>query len=341
MAPLWTSVPPATYGGTELVIHCLTEELVLRGHDVTLFASGDSKTTAKLQSITEHSIIQAMTRGAAYSYEHYVNASLADAILTSGSFDIIHCHLGFAQIPLAALATTPVLYSPHVIPSVDDVWALRHYPGLRISAISQHQANAMSLAGSKNIPVIHHGIDFTRYKFSQEKGKYLTFLGRMGPQKSPLHAIRIAAAVGMPITLAGKPQNAQEQEYFSSEIMPLIDGMNVNYVGLVNHEQKNELLRNAAALLFPIQGEEAFGLVMIEAMACGTPAVATDCASVREIIDVGTTGFYAKSTDHLLALIPQAIGLDRNTVRDHAMRRFSHQRMVDDYLEAYNSLLSV
>lgn len=162
----------------------------------------------------------------------------------------------------------------------------------------------------------------------------------MGPQKSPLDAIRIAAASSMPIMLAGKPQNADEEKYFTTEIKPLINGTSVIFVGPVNHQEKNELLKNAAALLFPIQGEEAFGIIMIEAMACGTPVVAIDRASVSEVIDYGKTGFYAESIDELASLVPQALRLDRNNVREQAMRRFSHKRMVDDYTELYKSLIS-
>jgi glycosyltransferase involved in cell wall biosynthesis len=340
VAPLWLSVPPTGYGGAELIVYWLTEELVKRGYDVTLYASGDSKTNAKLRAIGDHCLIQAMAKGDAYEYEHYANSAFADAIGEGDRFDIIHCHLGYPQIPLAALSKTPVLYSAHIVPSLDDLWVLRRYPNLHIAASSQHQANAMSLRQSNNIRVIHHGIDFSLYESSETHGKYLAFIGRMGPQKSPLDAIRIANASGMPIMLAGKPQNAAEEKYFTTEIKPLINGTSVTYVGAVNHQEKNELLKNAAALLFPIQGEEAFGIIMIEAMACGTPVVAIDRASTSEVIDYGKTGFYAESIDELASLVAQALRLDRNIVREQAMRRFSHKRMVDDYIGLYKSLIS-
>jgi len=341
VGPLWTSVPPKTYGGAELIVHWLTEELVARGHDVTLFASKDSRTTGQLRAVCEYSLEEAMARGSAYEYEHYAISSLTTAIQESRHFDVIHCHLGYSQIPLAVLSKAPVIFTPHVLPFTDDLWVLKHYRNVCIAAVSHHQAKAISSGSDHEASVVHHGIDFSMYEPATTPGQYLLFLGRMGPQKSPLDAIRIAAASGMPIILAGKPQNADEERYFSREITPLVDGTNVSYVGPVNHQKKNELLRNAAALLFPIQGEEAFGMIMIEAMACGTPVIAIDRASVSEVIDYGKTGFYAKSIDELASFVPQALSLDRNIVREKSMQRFSHKRMVDDYIELYKSLISV
>ena len=339
VAPLWARIPPATYGGAELMVHLLTEELVRRGHDVTLFAAGDSRTRARLRAVCADSVSEAMAKGEAYEYVHYANALLAEVIREGESFDVIHCHLGCAFIPLGAVSRTPVVHTLHIVLSVDDRWVVNRYPDVPIAAISEHQAAAIPRERRRNVRVIHHGIDFDAYEFSAEPGRYLAFLGRMGPQKAPLDAIRIARAAKQRLVLAGKPQNAEEEVYFAQKVKPLIDGKEVVYIGPVNHQQKNELLRRASALLFPIQGEEAFGLAMIEAMACGTPVIGRDLASVREVIHYGETGFYGDSVERLTELVPGALALNRRAVREHARRRFSHGRMADDYVQMYESVV--
>jgi glycosyltransferase involved in cell wall biosynthesis len=338
VAPLWTSVPPAAYGGTELVVHLLAEDLVRRGHDVTLFASGDSRTGGRLRPLGEHNLRVAMERGEAYEYEVYATANLVEAIREADRFDVIHSHLGFGQIPLGVLSRTPVVHTLHTRPALDDLWVLSRYPEAAVVAVSRSQVEEVPAARRRHIRVIHHGIDFDAYEFSGAPGGYLAFLGRMGPQKSPLTAIEVARAAGMPLLLAGVPQNAEEEAYFAQRVQPLIDGKDVRWIGAVDHARKNELLRGAAALLFPIQGGEAFGLAMIEAMACGTPVVGWGRASVPEVIDPGRTGFFAGSVAGMTALVPHALALDRQAVRAQALRRFSHRRMVDDYLRTYEAL---
>lgn len=340
VAPLWISVPPSTYGGTELIVHLLTEELVSRGHDVTLFATGDSQTSAKLRPICESNLVNTMEKGEAYQYEYYVNASLSSAIREGNSFDLIHCHLGCAWIPFMALSKTPILYSVGSAVRVDDQWILSRYPDVNVSFRSYDQIANIPPENRKNIRVIYNACDFDSFELSIQSGKYLAFLGRMSSKKNPLGAIQIAKEVGMPIILAGEPMNANENKYFVDNIKPLIDGDNVIYLGPVNHSQKVEFLKNAAAFLFPIQWPEPFGIVMIEAMACGTPVLACQKGSVAEVIDLGKTGFYAESVEELIPLISRAMSLDRRTVREHAMQRFSVKRMVDDYLALYESLVS-
>lgn len=339
LAPLWTSVPPARYGGTELMVHLLTEELVSRGHDVTLYASGDSSTSAKLRPVCGTHLLQAMGEGAAYEYEHYANAACAQAIREQSAFDVIHSYLGYPQIPFGALAQIPVLNTLNTVPSMDDCWVVARHSQVALAAISAHQRSALPVSCQDRAQVIHHGIEFEAYESSYARGDYLVFVGRMSPQKSPLDAIRIAEAAGLPLVLAGAPQNESERLYFETQVRPRIDGRNVRYVGLVNHAQKNQLLKNASALVFPIQDEEAFGLITIEAMACGTPVLAWQRASVPEIVTPGETGFYAESVESLAALVPEVLKLDREVVRAAAMRRFSHRRMADDYVRAYLALL--
>jgi len=336
VAPLWTSIPPATYGGIELVVHLLCEELVRGGHEVTLFASGDSKTSARLRSVCERNLLDLMTTCEASTYEYYANALVTEALRAAKEFDVIHFHVGPQWIPMGALSPAPVLFSLHTFLSEDDRWVTKRYPNVPLAAISRFQ-----VAGSdRDIPVVYNGCDFNAFELSTEPGKYLAFLGRMSHDKNPLDAIRIAKAAGMPLLLAGRPQDAEETEYFETLIKPLVDGENIRYLGAVDHAQKNELLRNAAALLFPVQWEEPFGLVMIEAMACGTPVVARDLGAVTEVVDPGVTGFRHTSMDELAALVPRALALDRATVRSHAASRFGFQRMVGDYLNLYRKLVS-
>jgi glycosyltransferase involved in cell wall biosynthesis len=340
IAPLWTSVPPATYGGAELMVHWLTEELVRRGHDVTLFASGDSETEARLEPVVERNLIDAMASEEAYLYEPYAAAALARVLARAADFDVIHCHLGTGSIPPTAVSPTPVVHTIHAgLSSPDDVWILERYPGAQIAAMSHSQVEALPAERREAVVVIHHGCDFSAYEPSYEPGTYVAFLGRMGPHKNPAAAIDIARSHDLPIVLAGSPQDATEARYFEEAVMPLVDGEGVVWIGPVDHAAKVEHLRNAAALLFPIDWEEPFGLVMIEAMACGTPVLALRRGAVQEVVDPGKTGFHAQSIEELSSLLPKAVELDRRSVRDHAKRRFSHRRMVDDFASLYRSVV--
>lgn len=334
VASLWAKIPPVTYGGIELVIKLLIEELVAQGHEVTLFGTGDSQTPANLQAVTAESMLDAMAAGQAASYEYYANASVADVLVAGGQFDVIHFHIGNQFIPMSRLSKTPSLHTLHTFLIQDDQWMLNRYPDVPVAAISKCQVRSIP----REIPVIYNGCDFDAYDPGLEPGKYLAFLGRMSHAKNPLDAIRVAKKLGMPIVLAGKAQSGKEEQYFQEQIVPLIDNESVRFIGPVNHPQKNELLRNAAALLFPVQWDEPFGLVMIEAMACGTPVVAHNLGSVQEVIDPGVTGYYADSMESLPDLVQEALKLDRAKVRAHAKERFSYQRMAAEYLRLYRSL---
>jgi len=341
VAPLWTAVPPGNYGGAELVVHWLTEGLVKRGHSVTLFASGDSQTQATLRPACEQNLLDTMAGGRAYVYDPYANSNLVEALRMAASFDIIHCHLGSAYIPFAMVAQTPVLQTVHAsLEFPDELWVLERYPDVPIAALSYAQIAAVPTERRSNIRVIYHGCDFESYEPSFTARDYLAFLGRMGPQKNPLGAIEVAKAAGLPIVLAGKPMTAAEEAYFAKSIEPLIDGHRVTYLGSVTHAQKVDLLKGAAALLFPIQWNEHFGVVMIEAMACGCPVVACRQGSVSEVVDPGITGFYADTVEEMARLVPQALTLDRRIVREHARLRFSVDRMVDNHVALYRELVA-
>lgn len=337
LAPLWTRVPPATYGGVELLLKLLTDELVARGHQVTLFATADCATAANLHAVCEVNLMELLTRGQGNMYEYYANGLMTEVLQRAGKFDVIHSHLSPGWLPLGALAPVPVWWTMHTNLHRDDEWALARYPGVQAVGISQAQMRACGLLTGREFPVVYNGCDFSAYEPSYETGEYLAFLGRMSPAKNPAGAIKLAQAAGMPIVLAGAPQNAQEEEYFAKEVKPLVDGRKVRWLGPVNHLQKCEFLRRAAALLFPIQWEEPFGLVMIEAMACGTPVLALRRGSVAEVVDDGLTGHHAGVLDALPELLGPTLALDRQVVRAQAERRFAFQRMVDGYEALYRA----
>jgi glycosyltransferase involved in cell wall biosynthesis len=216
---------------------------------------------------------------------------------------------------------------------------MRKFPNVPVCGISRAQLASASSRLGRDFPVVYNGVQFSRYDALFEPGKYLAFLGRMSPEKNPLGAIRIAKAAGMPIVLAGVPQNGSEEHYFNEKIRPLIDDDRVKWIGPADFTKKNALLRDAAALVFPIQWDEPFGLVMIEAMACGTPVLAIQRGSVSEVVDEGITGFSATTEDALVPLVERAISLDRQTVRTHAESRFGHGAMVDSYESLYRSIM--
>lgn len=341
VSPLWTAVPPTAYGGAELMVHWLTEELVRLGHDVTLYASGDSHTSARLVATCPTHLIDAMDRGEAYMYEPYAAANFAAALRASDSFDVIHSHIGASLVPFGGLSSAPVLHTVHAgLDSVDEHWTLCRHPEAHIAAISDSQVSTVPAERRRTIRTVYHGCDFDLYEHSGRAGSYLAFIGRMGPHKNPVGAIRIARAVGKPIVLAGKPQDAKERRYFAEEVEPLIDGKTVTWLGAISPERKVEFLREASAVLFPIRWEEHFGLVMIEALACGTPVVALRRGSVPEVIDPGRTGFYADTEEELISLVPRALSLSRDDVRAHALSRFSHRTMTNEYLKLYRNLIA-
>jgi glycosyltransferase involved in cell wall biosynthesis len=256
----------------------------------------------------------------------------------ASEFDVIHYHLTPGWIPLASLAATPSLFTLHTCAVKDDEWAFGRYPGVEVAAISRFQIAETEARLGRSFPVVYNGCDFGAFEPNFEPGQYLAFLGRMSHAKNPSGAIAIARACGLPLVLAGQPQNGEEERYFAEEVKPHIDGERVRWIGPVNHGQKAELLRNAAALLFPIQWDEPFGLVMIEAMACGTPVVGVKRGSVGEVVSPGLTGFTGAAPVDLADLVPQALALDRRVVRSTAEARFGFGRMVDSYLELYQAM---
>ncbi len=334
VAPLAESVPPALYGGTERVVSWLAEQLVTTGHEVTLFASGDSKTAANLVSIVPRSL----RLGRQSPNPAAACAGLLEAVAErAADFDIIHAHLDWIHLPLFRRLAAPCITTLH---------GRLDLPLLKTLAAPFREAAFISISDSQRAPLadlnwiatIHHGLPADLLKFNEQPEGYLAFLGRISPEKGPDIAIRLAQAAGMKLKIAAKVSRGHTK-YFKEKIEPLLDGSNVEFVGEVNERQKQQFLGNAAALLFPIKWPEPFGLVMIEAMACGTPVLAWRHGSVPEIITDGVNGFAVTSEQEALAALPAAIRLDRSRVRAEFDRRFTAARMAGNYVQCFAEVL--
>jgi glycosyltransferase involved in cell wall biosynthesis len=331
IAPLAESVPPKLYGGTERVVSYLTEELVAMGHEVTLFASGDSKTSAEL--------IAGCPR--ALRLDHTVREPLAFTVAMiekiwrmRAQFDVIHNHADFVAMSLLRRQATPSLTTLHGrLDWLELATVYREYRDHSVVSISQSQQKP--LPWMNWIGTVLHGLpsDLLRPPVTPARD-YLAFLGRISPEKGPDRAIRLALRTGIPLKIAAKVDRA-DHEYYTSVIKPLIDGRHIEYVGEIGEHDKAAFLGNAYALLFPIDWPEPFGMVMIEAMACGTPIIATRRGSVPEVIEHGVTGFIIGSEADGLSAIGLAASLDRGRIRREFERRFTSRRMAQDYCTLY------
>jgi glycosyltransferase involved in cell wall biosynthesis len=338
VAPLVEPVPPPLYGGTERVVSVLTEELVRRGHAVTLFASGDSHTSAEL--------VPVCPRGLRLDPE--VRDEIAPLIVELGlvsqraaDFDLIHSHVDYFGFPFARLISAPTLTTVHGrldLPEVRRVY--RAFPEHPLVAISE--AQRASLPGVNWRAVVHNGIDLPTYRFRPEPGDYLVFLGRIAPEKRPDRAIEIARDVGMRLVIAAKV-DAVDEEYYRHAIAPQIAANSglIEFVGEVDERGKDALLGGAYAYLFPVDWPEPFGLSMAEAMATGTPVIASRVGSVPEVVEDGVTGFVCDSLSQMTAAVARVGELDRAACRRRVEERFSPAAMADGYERAYAALLEV
>jgi glycosyltransferase involved in cell wall biosynthesis len=333
IAPLAESVPPKLYGGTERVIAWLVEELVELGHEVTLFASGDSKTRADLVPAWPRSLRLGRPR----SDPAIAQTALLEAMARrAAEFDVIHAHTDWLHLPLLTRLGVPFLTTLHGrldLPGLPEV--IRRFPKAPFVSISNDQRKP--LVDANWLATVYHGLPVQSLMPSYKPGSYLAFLGRLTPDKGPEAAIRIARAVGMSLRIAAKLPRA-ERGYFKETLEPQIDGRQVQLTGEVNDKTKEQFLANAAALLFPIEWPEPFGLVMIEAMACGTPVIAFRSGSVPEVINDGVTGFIVEDEDEAIGAIKRLAQLDRRIVRARFEERFSAKRMAQDYVRKYEAL---
>jgi glycosyltransferase involved in cell wall biosynthesis len=335
VAPLYESVPPQWYGGTERVVSYLTEELVRQGHQVTLFASGDSRTRARLVAACLRSL--RLDKGCVDSLSHHIRL-LELVRKRAADFDIIHFHVDYLHFPLTRVMRWPSVTTLHGRLDLPDLLPLyREFPDVPLVSISHAQRRPLPWANWRS--TVHHGLPPDLHTFRGEPGQYLAFLGRISPEKRVDRAIEIARRVGLPLRIAAKIDRA-DREYYDSQIKPLFNDPLVEYLGELGGRDKDEFLGNACALLFPIDWPEPFGLAMIEAMACGTPVLAWAGGSVPEVIDDGVTGFIVESVEEAVRAVGRVAELSRAGVRAVFERRFTAGRMAHDYVKVYDGILS-
>ncbi|MBF2001151.1 MAG: glycosyltransferase family 4 protein [Synechococcales cyanobacterium M58_A2018_015] len=337
IAPLWERVPPPAYGGTELVVSLLTDELIRRGHEVTLFATADSITLAKL----EPGALEPLRRIGATLQEAqvYDTLQLSKVYEHANDFDIIHSHVDFPALAYANLVKTPTVHTTHGIipPWVEPIYIKNKHQNF-ISISNSQRRNDLGL---NYIATVYNGIDPNSYVFHPQPDNppYLAFLGRMSPEKGPHLAIEIAKRTGWHLKMAGKVDRA-DREFFEQQVAPLIDGKQIEFLGEANHAQKSDIMGGAVATLFPITWREPFGLVMTESMACGTPVIAMAMGSAPEVIVHGKTGFLCQTLDECIAAIDRVAEIDRRVCRRHVEQHFSVQSMVDGYEAVYWDVLA-
>jgi glycosyltransferase involved in cell wall biosynthesis len=334
VAPLYESVPPALYGGTERVVSYLTEELVKQGHQVTLFASGDSVTQARLIPASDSAL--RLNEGVSDPLAHHF-VLLEEVFARASDFDIIHFHIDYLHFPFSQRQTTPHVTTLHGRLDLPDLIPL-HKKFNEMPVVSISDAQRLPLPWANWQGTVYHGLPMDLYQPRSEPGDYLVFLGRISVEKRFDRAVKIAKGAGMRLKCAAKIDESDRQ-YFEETIKPLDDRV-VESVGEVGDADKQELLANAYALLFPIDWPEPFGLVLIEAMACGTPVIAYRCGSVPEIVDDGVTGFIVDDLDTAIEAVPKIRDLDRNLCRRRFEERFSAARMAQEYLAIYQRLIN-
>lgn len=334
VAPLFESIPPKYYGGTERVVSYLTEELVRQGHDVTLFASGDSVTKARLIAPCRRSL-----RLDKQSIDHMAHHVLMLEMVHQNlsNFDIIHFHIDYLHFPLSRHFNTPHVTTLHGrldIPDLIDLY--KEFRDIPLVSISNSQREPLSWVNWQG--TVYHGLPVDLYSFHESRGDYLAFLGRISSEKRVDRAIEIAKRLNMKLKIAAKVDKI-DRNYFEAVVEPLLNYPLIEYLGEIGEGEKDEFLGNAYALLFPIDWPEPFGLVMIEALACGTPVIAYRWGSVPEVIEHGQTGFIVNSLDDAIEAVKQIPTIDRKRCREVFERRFSAGRMAQDYLAIYQKLL--
>lgn len=335
VAPLYESVPPKGYGGTERVVSWLTEELVRLGHEVTLFASGDSMTTAELVPCSPESL-RLSTDCVDQMAHHFV--LLEKVLQRKDEFDVIHFHTDYLHFPVSSRENyvhVTTLHGRLDLPDLVPLYGI--FPDVPVISISDAQREPLPYLNWQG--TVHHGFTPQSYSLYRKPGKYLAFLGRTSPEKGLDRAIEIARQAGMPLKIAAKIDKV-DQEYFDTCIRPLLDSPDIEFLGEIGYPEKNQFLGEASALLFPIAWPEPFGIVMIEAMACGTPVIAYPFGSVPEVVEDGVSGSIVTDLQSAVDSVHNVDKLDRKKVRKHFEQHFTAARMAQDYLHIYERLTS-
>jgi glycosyltransferase involved in cell wall biosynthesis len=335
IAPLMESVPPRLYGGTERVVSYLTEELVAQGHQVSLFATEDSVTTAELVPCGTRAI---RLDGPGRDFVPYYMLMLDKLRSRAADFDVLHFHIDHFHFPLFRDMSSRTLTTLHGRQDHRD--RLPFFAGFRqMPLVSISDAQRTPVPHANFVATVHHGLPLDMLQPNyRPRGGYLAFLGRISPEKGPVEAIRIAQSLGIPLKIAAKVDPVDEA-YFREVVEPLLAAPAIEYIGEISDKQKNAFLGDASAVLFPVCWPEPFGMVMIEAMACATPVLAFRCGSVEEVIDRGLTGIVVDNVDQAIVSLRQTISLDRRKVRRQFEERFSARRMANDYVHVYRNLL--
>ncbi len=334
IAPLTEAVPPPLYGGTERVVSWLTEELVAMGHDVTLFASGDSKTSAKLKSFWPKAL---RLDGSIRDQNALHMAMLENVYRRAHEFDLLHFHLDYYPFSLFSRQQTPFVTTLHGrldLPEHQPLFASFS----RVPVVSISKSQQVPVSHANFIATVHHGLPINRLRPQPATPSYLAFLGRISPEKRADIAIHIARHCGLPLKIAAKVDRADE-DYFREDIAPLLTAPGVEFVGEIDDAQKQNFLSGAIALLVPIDWPEPFGIVMIEAMACGCPVVAFNRGAVPEIVEDGVTGFIVEDEIGAAQAVPKCGKLSRRAIRRRFEERFTSRRMAEDYLRLYGTLV--
>ncbi|HWP58960.1 MAG TPA: glycosyltransferase family 4 protein [Candidatus Acidoferrales bacterium] len=335
VAPLFESVPPKLYGGTERIVAYLAEELVRRGHEVTLFASGDSQARVPLAARFPRALRLA---GLDHLGASFHLPMLSDVYEKADQFDIVHSHVDYWSFPFSRFVDVPTVSTMHGRLDLAELAPVyRYYREHPVVSISD--AQRLPLPEMNWVGTVYHGLPRDLLRFNPNPGGYLAFLGRISPEKRPDLAIEVARRAGIPLKMAAKVDRA-DRDYYESVVKPLLSGPGVEFIGEINDHEKQEFLGGAIALLFTIDWPEPFGLVMIEALACGTPVIARPCGSVPEVLRDGVTGFVASSVDELVGAVRKVERISRRECREEFERRFTAEVMASNYEKIYNQLIS-